>query len=85
MRYDASQLPGAGNSWKVIWSGSPPDAILGAMQAQITAEREKRALIAKSEGQKQQEINIAEGAKAAVITSAMTMLDRTKTAQAKPA
>jgi regulator of protease activity HflC (stomatin/prohibitin superfamily) len=37
------------------------------MQAQITAEREKRALIAKSEGQKQEEINLAEGAKQAAI------------------
>jgi regulator of protease activity HflC (stomatin/prohibitin superfamily) len=40
------------------------------MQAQITAEREKRALIAKSEGEKQQEINLAEGEKqAAILTS----------------
>jgi regulator of protease activity HflC (stomatin/prohibitin superfamily) len=37
------------------------------MQQQITAEREKRALIAKSEGEKQQEINVAEGAKQAAI------------------
>ncbi|HUX26194.1 MAG TPA: SPFH domain-containing protein, partial [Burkholderiales bacterium] len=46
---------------------TPPETILRAMQAQITAEREKRALIAKSEGQKQQEINIAEGEKQAAI------------------
>jgi regulator of protease activity HflC (stomatin/prohibitin superfamily) len=40
------------------------------MQAQITAEREKRALIAKSEGQRQEEINLADGQKqAAVLTS----------------
>jgi regulator of protease activity HflC (stomatin/prohibitin superfamily) len=37
------------------------------MQQQITAEREKRALIAKSEGQKQEEINLAEGSKQADI------------------
>jgi len=37
------------------------------MQQQITAEREKRALIAKSEGQKQEEINLAEGEKQAAI------------------
>ena len=48
---------------------TPPAAILHAMQAQITAEREKRALIAKSEGQKQQEINIAEGEKQALIAA----------------
>jgi len=34
------------------------------MQQQITAEREKRALIAKSEGERQQEINVADGGKA---------------------
>ena len=37
------------------------------MQLQITAEREKRAVIATSEGQKQKEINIAEGERAAMI------------------
>lgn len=40
---------------------TPPAAILQAMQAQITAEREKRALIAASEGRKQEQINIANG------------------------
>jgi len=30
------------------------------MQAQITAEREKRALIAASEGRRQEQINIAD-------------------------
>jgi regulator of protease activity HflC (stomatin/prohibitin superfamily) len=37
------------------------------MQAQITAEREKRALIASSEGRKQEQINIATGQKEAAI------------------
>lgn len=40
---------------------TPPPQILHAMQAQITAEREKRALIASSEGRKQEQINIATG------------------------
>lgn len=40
---------------------TPPQQVLAAMQKQITAEREKRALIAQSEGKKQEEINIAEG------------------------
>ncbi len=40
---------------------TPPREILHAMQAQITAEREKRALIAASEGRKQEQINIATG------------------------
>jgi regulator of protease activity HflC (stomatin/prohibitin superfamily) len=40
---------------------TPPQQVLASMQKQITAEREKRALIAQSEGKKQEEINIAEG------------------------
>ncbi len=40
---------------------TPPKEILHAMQAQITAEREKRALIAASEGRRQEQINIATG------------------------
>jgi len=68
-----SVLDEAGRTWGVkvlryeIKNLTPPEAILRSMQAQITAEREKRALIAKSEGQKQQEINLAEGQKQADI------------------
>ena len=40
---------------------TPPQAILHAMEMQITAEREKRATIFKSEGQRQQQINTSEG------------------------
>lgn len=46
---------------------TPPAVILQAMQQQITAEREKRALIAASEGRKQEQINLATGAKEAAI------------------
>jgi regulator of protease activity HflC (stomatin/prohibitin superfamily) len=46
---------------------TPPTEILRAMQAQITAEREKRALIAASEGRRQEQINIATGAREAAI------------------
>ena len=46
---------------------TPPAAILHSMQAQITAEREKRALIAASEGRKQEQINIATGEREASI------------------
>ncbi|TAK92001.1 MAG: paraslipin [Burkholderiaceae bacterium] len=46
---------------------TPPKEILHAMQAQITAEREKRALIAASEGRKQEQINIATGQREASI------------------
>lgn len=46
---------------------TPPKEILRAMQAQITAEREKRALIAASEGRRQEQINIATGEREAFI------------------
>ena len=66
-------LDEAGRNWGIkvlryeIKSITPPESILRAMQAQITAEREKRALIAKSEGERQQEINIADGERQASI------------------
>jgi regulator of protease activity HflC (stomatin/prohibitin superfamily) len=46
---------------------TPPKEILHAMQAQITAEREKRALIASSEGRMQEQINIATGEREAAV------------------
>lgn len=46
---------------------TPPAVILQAMQKQITAEREKRAVVAASEGRKQEQINLATGAKEAAI------------------
>ena len=49
---------------------TPPNEILRAMQAQITAEREKRALIAASEGRRQEQINIAPGEREAFIARA---------------
>lgn len=46
---------------------TPPAVILQAMQQQITAEREKRAVVAASEGRKLEQINLATGAKEAAI------------------
>ena len=46
---------------------TPPAEILRAMQAQISAEREKRAVIATSEGKRQEQINLAEGERQAFI------------------
>ncbi|MDO5356429.1 MAG: stomatin-like protein [Conchiformibius sp.] len=45
----------------------PPQEILRAMQAQITAERDKRARIAQSEGLKIEQINLATGEREAEI------------------
>jgi regulator of protease activity HflC (stomatin/prohibitin superfamily) len=41
----------------------PPQSIKDAMEKQMRAEREKRAVIAESEGEKQAKINVAEGSK----------------------
>jgi len=68
-----SALDEAASNWGVkvlryeIKDLTPPNEILRAMQAQITAEREKRALIAASEGRKQEQINIATGEREAFI------------------
>ena len=68
-----SALDQAAQNWGVkvlryeIKDLTPSKEILHAMQAQITAEREKRALIAASEGRKQEQINIAEGQREASI------------------
>ncbi len=68
-----SALDDAATNWGVkvlryeIKDLTPPKEILHAMQAQITAEREKRALIAASEGRKQEQINIATGEREAAI------------------
>jgi regulator of protease activity HflC (stomatin/prohibitin superfamily) len=68
-----SALDEAAASWGVkvlryeIKDLTPPAEILRAMQAQITAEREKRAVIATSEGSRQQAINVAIGARESAI------------------
>ena len=46
---------------------TPPATVMEAMEKQMRAEREKRAVIAQSEGQQQSQVNLAEGAKAAAI------------------
>jgi regulator of protease activity HflC (stomatin/prohibitin superfamily) len=45
----------------------PPQSIKDAMEKQMRAEREKRAIIAESEGTKQAKINVAEGDKQELI------------------
>ena len=68
-----ASLDEAASNWGVkvlryeIKDLTPTAAILHSMQAQITAEREKRALIAASEGRKQEQINIATGEREAFI------------------
>jgi regulator of protease activity HflC (stomatin/prohibitin superfamily) len=68
-----SELDKASESWGVkvlryeIKNIEPPQDILAAMEKQMRAEREKRALILTSEGQRDAAINTAEGEKQQVI------------------
>jgi len=48
----------------------PPRTVLDAMERQMKAEREKRAVILESEGQRQSAINVAEGEKQSVVLNA---------------
>jgi regulator of protease activity HflC (stomatin/prohibitin superfamily) len=64
---------------------TPPKEILHAMQAQITAEREKRAVIATSEGRQQEQINLAAGARAAAAQSEGVKQAEINTAQGQAA
>ncbi len=72
-RFVVASLDEAAVSWGVkmlryeIKDLVPPREILHAMSRQITAEREKRALIAESEGRKMEQINLANGAREAAI------------------
>ncbi|MBO5762677.1 MAG: SPFH/Band 7/PHB domain protein [Lentisphaeria bacterium] len=64
-----AELDKASDPWGVkvtryeIKTISPPASVLDAMEKQMRAEREKRALIAESEGERQSRINRAEGEK----------------------
>ena len=64
-----SEVDKASDPWGVkvtryeIRTIKPPMSVLDAMEKQMRAEREKRALIAESEGERQSRINKAEGIK----------------------
>lgn len=48
----------------------PPRTVLEAMERQMKAEREKRAVILESEGHRQSAINVAEGQKQSIVLAA---------------
>lgn len=60
-------LNNAGESWGVhvhryeIKNIKPPGTVQNAMEKQVTAERNRRAILAKAEGDKQSRINTSEG------------------------
>lgn len=56
---------------------TPPASVLKAMEMQVAADRQKRALILQSEGERQAKINIAEGEKQQVVlASEASMIDQ---------
>lgn len=66
-------LTRGGEAWGIrvhryeIKNIAPPETVHKAMERQVTAERERRAVIARSEGEKQSRINRSEGKKAEMI------------------
>lgn len=61
---------------------TPPDNVRQAMELQVAAERQKRAEILNSEGQRQSQINIAEGGKRdVVLQSEAAMTDQVNRAK----
>ncbi len=66
-------LDAAGESWGIrvhryeIKNITPPNTVRNAMEKQVNAERERRAILAASEGDKQSRINRSEGLKRELI------------------
>ena len=66
-------LDAAGALWGIrvhryeIKNLTPPETVKNAMEKQVNAERERRAILASSEGDKQAQINRSEGEKAELI------------------
>jgi len=66
----------AAQSWGIqcmryeIKNITPPTSVLKSMEMQVSADRQKRAVILESEGKRQSQINVAEGAKQEAILRA---------------
>ena len=56
---------------------TPPKTVHRAMEKQVTAERELRAVVARSEGEKQSRINMSEGQKLEMINRSEGQMQRT--------
>jgi regulator of protease activity HflC (stomatin/prohibitin superfamily) len=54
----------------------PPETVLKAMEKQMQAEREKRAIVLQSEGVKQSAVNVAEGQKQKVVLESEATLQK---------
>ncbi|MFC1853984.1 SPFH domain-containing protein [candidate division CSSED10-310 bacterium] len=69
-------LSDAGESWGIrvhrfeIKNITPPTSVQDSMEKQVNAERERRAIVARSEGDKQSKINKSDGLKMELINKA---------------
>jgi len=76
-------LDAAGEAWGIrvhryeIKNLTPPPSVHEAMEKQVTAERERRAIVARSEGKKQSRINTSEGEKTEAINLSEGQMQRT--------
>ena len=68
-----SVLDAAGQTWGIrvlryeIKNITPPESVRVSMEKQVTAERDRRAILARSQGDKQSKINLSEGIKMEMI------------------
>lgn len=75
-------LEQAGEAWGIrvhryeIKNLTPPNTVHRAMEKQVTAERERRAVVARSEGEKQSRINKSEGQKLELINRSEGQMQR---------
>lgn len=75
-------LSRAGESWGIlvhryeIKNIKPPSTVQDAMEKQVNAERERRAIFARSEGDKQSRINTSEGQKREMINISEGQMQR---------
>jgi regulator of protease activity HflC (stomatin/prohibitin superfamily) len=76
-------LENAGEHWGMrvhrfeIKNLSPPSTVREAMEKQVTAERNRRAIVAESEGKQQSRINTSEGKKLELINRSEGEMQRT--------
>ena len=76
-------LERSGETWGIrvhryeIKNLSPPPTVKEAMEKQVTAERDRRAIVAQSEGDKQSRINTSEGRRLELINRSEGEMQRT--------
>jgi regulator of protease activity HflC (stomatin/prohibitin superfamily) len=85
-----AELDKASDPWGVkvlryeIKNINPPQDVLGAMEKQMRAEREKRAVILNSEGERDAKINQAEGEKQRVIKESEAVKTQKRRVRRRP-